>query len=115
VEARTVFDDKVKPLLDHDKDDIYKPSDLEARVEMLQNCVDNRYVVYFFIIMFVPIACLPIVIWGWTLMKVWNNFILGQHIIKALLLMLAMLFFLFFWSYYWKIIFFYCHEDLECG
>jgi hypothetical protein len=62
VEARTVFDDKVKPLLDHDKDDIYKPSDLEARVEMLQNCVDNRYVVYFFIIMFVPIACLPIVI-----------------------------------------------------
>ncbi|CAO1942699.1 unnamed protein product [Urochloa humidicola] len=41
VEARAVFDNKVKPLLDQEKNDAYKPFDLEARVEMLQNCVDN--------------------------------------------------------------------------
>ncbi|KAF8664921.1 hypothetical protein HU200_054239 [Digitaria exilis] len=41
VEARCVFDDKVKPLLDEDNDDLYKPFDLEVRVQMLQNCVND--------------------------------------------------------------------------
>ncbi|CAO2182051.1 unnamed protein product [Urochloa humidicola] len=40
-EARAVFYGKVKPLLDKGKDDMYKPFDLEARVEMLRNCVDH--------------------------------------------------------------------------
>ncbi|KAK8454245.1 hypothetical protein SEVIR_5G422800v4 [Setaria viridis] len=41
VEAQAVFDGKVKPLLDQEKDDMYKPFDLEARVQMLRNCVYN--------------------------------------------------------------------------
>ncbi|CAL4946137.1 unnamed protein product [Urochloa decumbens] len=40
-EARAVFDGKVKPLLDKGKDDMYKPFDLEARVEMLQNWINH--------------------------------------------------------------------------
>lgn len=57
VVARFVFNDKVKPLLDEDCDDLYKPFDLEAREEMLQNCVNNWYVLF----MLVSIACLLIV------------------------------------------------------
>ncbi|CAL4972631.1 unnamed protein product [Urochloa decumbens] len=40
-EARAILDGKVKPLLDKDNDVMYKPFDLEARVEMLRNCVNH--------------------------------------------------------------------------
>ncbi|CAL4972566.1 unnamed protein product [Urochloa decumbens] len=40
VEARAVFDEKVEPLLDQVKDDLYKPFDLEDRVGMLRHYVN---------------------------------------------------------------------------
>ncbi|CAO1942700.1 unnamed protein product [Urochloa humidicola] len=40
-EARAVFNGKVKPLLDKGKDDMYKPFDLELRVGMLGDWLNN--------------------------------------------------------------------------
>jgi len=45
VEAQDVFRNKVRPLVDH-RDDLYAPHDLEFRVDILRDCVNNRYVVF---------------------------------------------------------------------
>jgi len=42
MEAEKVFSDKVKPLLNHNSDELFRPADLEDRVKMVQNCVNNR-------------------------------------------------------------------------
>ena len=42
VEAEKVFSDTVKPLLNHNIDELFRPADLEDRVKMVQNCVNNR-------------------------------------------------------------------------
>jgi hypothetical protein len=41
-EAENVFNDKVKPLLNQNTDELFRPADLEDRVKMVQNCVNNR-------------------------------------------------------------------------
>lgn len=43
VEAKKVFNDKAKPLLNRDgTDELFRPADLEDRVKMVQDCVNNR-------------------------------------------------------------------------